>query len=124
MQEADVECASWLADAQVPFSLVFTKTDKRKKGVPSPQQNIEAFQVSPSTCLHAASCYYIASKSSPTCTTLSACQPDDSCLAWQAALLRDFENMPAVFHTDSVTFKGQNELLSHIAQHRILHTGK
>ena len=45
MQAADVECASWLADAQVPFSLVFTKTDKRKKGVPGPQQNIEAFQV-------------------------------------------------------------------------------
>ena len=41
-----MECATWLADAQVPFSLVFTKTDKRKKGVPAPQQNIEAFQVS------------------------------------------------------------------------------
>ena len=51
MQEADVECASWLADAQVPFSLVFTKTDKRKKGVPAPQQNIEAFQVSLTQCL-------------------------------------------------------------------------
>ena len=45
IQEADIECASWLADAQVPFSLVFTKTDKRKKGVPKPQQNMEAFQV-------------------------------------------------------------------------------
>ncbi len=51
MQEADVECASWLADAQVPFSLVFTKTDKRKKGIPGPQENIEAFQVSLATCL-------------------------------------------------------------------------
>ena len=40
-----MECATWLADAQVPFSLVFTKTDKRKKGVPNPQQNIDAFQV-------------------------------------------------------------------------------
>ena len=46
LQEADVECASWLADSQVPFSLVFTKTDKRKKGVPAPQQNIDSFQVS------------------------------------------------------------------------------
>jgi len=45
LQEADVECASWLADSQVPFSLVFTKTDKRKKGVPAPQQNIDSFQV-------------------------------------------------------------------------------
>jgi hypothetical protein len=34
-----------LADAQVPFSLVFTKTDKRKKDLPSPKQNMEAFQV-------------------------------------------------------------------------------
>jgi GTP-binding protein len=32
------------AAAQVPFSLVFTKTDKRKKGVPPPQENIRAFQ--------------------------------------------------------------------------------
>ena len=40
-----MECASWLADAQVPFSLVFTKTDKRKKGITKPQENIEAFQV-------------------------------------------------------------------------------
>ena len=40
-----MECTTWLADAQVPFSLVFTKTDKRKKGVPKPQQNMEAFQV-------------------------------------------------------------------------------
>lgn len=45
IQEADIECASWLADAQVPFSLVFTKTDKRKKGVPKPQENMDAFQV-------------------------------------------------------------------------------
>ena len=44
-QAADVECATWLADAQVPFSLVFTKTDKRKKDLPSPKENMEAFQV-------------------------------------------------------------------------------
>ena len=46
-----MECATWLADAQVPFSLVFTKTDKRKKDLPSPQQNMEAFQVC--LCLYA-----------------------------------------------------------------------
>ena len=44
-QRADMECAHWLADAQVPFSLVFTKTDKRKKKCPSPSDNIQAFQV-------------------------------------------------------------------------------
>lgn len=31
--------------AQVPFSLVFTKVDKRKKGVPPPSDNMAAFQV-------------------------------------------------------------------------------
>ena len=43
-QAADLECAGWLADAQVPFSLVFTKTDKRKKRCPSPRDNMKAFQ--------------------------------------------------------------------------------
>jgi len=50
--------------------------------------------------------------------------PLDSCLACQAALLRQFESLPEVFHTDSVTFKGQNELLERIAQYRILQAGK
>ncbi|CAL5220484.1 g2511 [Coccomyxa viridis] len=103
VQEADVECASWLADAQVPFSLVFTKTDKRKKGIPGPQQNIEAFQ---------------------------------------AALLRDFESLPAVFHTDSEELlkewdevpavfitssregEGRQQLMHYIAQLRMLFTGE
>ncbi len=29
---------------QVPFSLVFTKTDKKKKRAPGPQENIAAFK--------------------------------------------------------------------------------
>jgi GTP-binding protein EngB required for normal cell division len=45
LQRADLECAQWLADSQVPFSLVFTKTDKRKKRSPSPRENMQAFQV-------------------------------------------------------------------------------
>ena len=44
--------------------------------------------------------------------------------AWQAALLAEFENLPVVFQTDSLTQKGQLELLTHIAQQRTLHTGK
>lgn len=36
--------------AQVPFCLVFTKMDKRKKRCPSPAENIAAFQVRMSTC--------------------------------------------------------------------------
>ena len=35
----------YCAGVQVPFSLVFTKTDKRKKKCPSPRENIQAFQV-------------------------------------------------------------------------------
>lgn len=37
--------------AQVPFCLVFTKMDKRKKRCPSPAENIAAFQVRMSTWL-------------------------------------------------------------------------
>ncbi|KAK9846476.1 hypothetical protein WJX81_004920 [Elliptochloris bilobata] len=44
VQALDLEVANWLGNAQVPFSLVFTKVDKRKKGVPPPQDNMAAFQ--------------------------------------------------------------------------------
>ena len=98
-----MECASWLADAQVPFSLVFTKADKRKKGVPTPQQNIEAFQVSLNTCLLSEITANLLSLRVFPLGQQSACQLGDRYLTWQAALLRDFEDMPVVFHTDSVT---------------------
>ena len=39
----DLACADWLAASQVPFTLVFTKLDKRKKGSSS-AQNMEAFK--------------------------------------------------------------------------------
>ena len=42
--DIDLNCSSWLAESKVPFSLVFTKTDKRKKGAPKPAQNIAAFK--------------------------------------------------------------------------------
>ena len=69
VQALDMEVANWLGNAQarhllpvglfmsyvglcadpgnaqVPFSLVFTKMDKRKKGVPAPQENMATFQV-------------------------------------------------------------------------------
>ncbi len=119
-----MECATWLADAQVPFSLVFTKTDKRKKGVPAPQQNIEAFQVSLTKFLFVSSPQtHIPDMPSSLHYNGQPCQISDGWFAWQAALLTDFESLPAVFHTDSVTSKGQNELLSHIAQHRVLQAG-
>lgn len=40
----DIACANWLAEAEVPFSLVYTKLDKRKKGVSSAEENIAAFE--------------------------------------------------------------------------------
>ncbi len=42
---------------QVPFSLVFTKTDKRKKKCPSPRENMQTFQVRP--CSLPVSCSYL-----------------------------------------------------------------
>lgn len=43
-QQIDVDCANWLGESQVPFSIVFTKTDKRKKKAPPVQANISKFQ--------------------------------------------------------------------------------
>lgn len=41
--QLDLTCADWLAGSEVPFTLVFTKLDKRKKGSSS-EQNMEAFK--------------------------------------------------------------------------------
>lgn len=43
----DLGCADWLFRHEVPFSLVFTKLDKRKKQCPPPEENIAAFEVRP-----------------------------------------------------------------------------
>lgn len=40
----DLDCADWLANSEVPFAIVFTKIDKRKKKCPSPQANMDAFK--------------------------------------------------------------------------------
>ncbi len=42
--QVDVEYASWLADNKVPFCLVFTKTDRRKKGMGSKADNMAQFK--------------------------------------------------------------------------------
>jgi len=42
--ELDLACANWLAEAEVPYTLVYTKVDKRKKGVPPASENIDAFE--------------------------------------------------------------------------------
>lgn len=43
-QPADLECAGWLAGSEVPFSIVFTKSDLAKKDQPPPLRNQEAFK--------------------------------------------------------------------------------
>ena len=48
-QNVDLGCAEWMYNNQVPFSLVFTKADKRKKKCPLPAQNIAEFEVSPAS---------------------------------------------------------------------------
>ena len=40
----DIYCANWFGEAQVPFTIVFTKADKRKKGVPDAKENIQRFR--------------------------------------------------------------------------------
>lgn len=43
-QPVDLDYAAWLATTGVPFSLVFTKADKRKKGGPRCGENVAAFK--------------------------------------------------------------------------------
>eukprot|EP00887_Chlorella_sp_A99_P005181 scaffold1.g5181.t1 len=40
----DVACAEWFDRAQLPYSVVFTKADKRKKGTPPAEENMAAFE--------------------------------------------------------------------------------
>jgi hypothetical protein len=40
----DMEAAQWFAEHAVPFSIVFTKADKKKAGCPAPKDNIAAFR--------------------------------------------------------------------------------
>ena len=42
-QQIDLECVQWLTSAQVPYCIVFTKADKKKKKGPRPQENVDAF---------------------------------------------------------------------------------
>eukprot|EP00879_Flechtneria_rotunda_P007654 GHRR01008026.1.p1 GENE.GHRR01008026.1~~GHRR01008026.1.p1 ORF type:complete len:294 (+),score=74.87 GHRR01008026.1:358-1239(+) len=43
-QTVDLEYAAWLGKKGVPFSMVFTKMDKKKKGLPKKDENITAFK--------------------------------------------------------------------------------
>jgi len=42
--ELDLACAAWLAEAEVPMTVVYTKMDKKKKGCPSAADNIASFE--------------------------------------------------------------------------------
>jgi GTP-binding protein len=54
-QPADVDAAAWLAGAGVPFSVVLTKADKRKKraDAPPPEENVAALKAELLTVLDA-----------------------------------------------------------------------
>lgn len=43
-QDVDLEYAGWLGQQGLPFSIVFTKADKKKKGQPKHGVNITAFK--------------------------------------------------------------------------------
>lgn len=43
-QDVDLQMVDWLVDSEVPFSLVFTKSDKRKKKSPRNEENVAAFE--------------------------------------------------------------------------------
>jgi hypothetical protein len=43
-KEVDLDAAQWFAEHSVPFSVLFTKADKKKAGCPAPRDNIAAFR--------------------------------------------------------------------------------
>ncbi|GLC37751.1 hypothetical protein PLESTB_001473100 [Pleodorina starrii] len=43
-QQVDADCANWLAECEVPFCIVFTKIDNRKRDMPPNAQNVRAFK--------------------------------------------------------------------------------
>eukprot|EP00892_Ulva_mutabilis_P009095 jgi/Ulvmu1/6558/UM003_0195.1 len=42
-QQVDLECAGWLTSSEVPFMVIFTKADKRKRGAGRVEENVSAF---------------------------------------------------------------------------------
>lgn len=48
-QQIDLDCAQWLYENGIPYSVIYTKLDKRKKKCLPPLENIAKFEVSPLT---------------------------------------------------------------------------
>jgi len=42
--QIDLSCTDWLVESQVPFTIVYTKCDKRKKNTPPAKQNMQDFE--------------------------------------------------------------------------------
>jgi GTP-binding protein len=42
--ELDLACACWFAESEIPYSIVYTKLDKKKKGCPPSDENIAEFE--------------------------------------------------------------------------------
>lgn len=79
----DVSCAAWFAQAEIPFTIVFTKLDKRKKGVSGSEENIAAFEAKVEEA-----CGYLP----PTILTSSRSGKGKNELLAHVAQLRDFFN--------------------------------
>ncbi len=74
-QKIDIEFINWLGENGIPFSIVFTKTDKLSKSVTT--KNIDAYK---------------------------------------NRLKEDWETLPPIFITSSVTANGRDEILNYIEQ--------
>lgn len=42
--EIDINCAAWFGESEIPFTIVYTKLDKKKKDCPPSEENIAAFE--------------------------------------------------------------------------------
>lgn len=113
----DLEYATWLTDNQVPFCIVFTKTDKRKKGAPDNQTNImqfkrELLKVCKRIWLRAGIAWRCPAHLDYATGALFCCR---LCLCTQ-----DFEFLPPSIATSSENGTGKQQLLHFIGGLRVL----
>ncbi|MEW5309539.1 MAG: hypothetical protein WDW38_001423 [Sanguina aurantia] len=88
-QAIDVECAAWLAENKVAFSLVYTKTDVHHPGLDAPAHNIAAFNNAVATVSGVSPPYF------PTSATTG--HGREPLLKYLAQLKHAFK-IPLVFH--------------------------
>lgn len=109
VQNVDLGCAEWLWERQIPFSLVYTKTDKHKKRCPPPEENVAVFEVR------------LAPKLRARRLSIRLLSESIEGSVEQEELRGIIGTLPAALSTSSVGNVGKGSLLSYLSQLRQLH---